>query len=109
MFRSHSLPIFFCYVLGFSSDFFNVLDARKNGAVVGAVYKDMKGPLFPTIAVHSQNEEYVFSRQASFIFHQFQEFLLHGVCLYFVSLLFSNLMSWSCLFLYECGSNHCIH
>ncbi|KAG6643661.1 ran-binding protein M homolog isoform X1 [Carya illinoinensis] len=29
----------------------------KNGAVVGAVYKDMKGPLFPTIAVHSQNEE----------------------------------------------------
>lgn len=29
----------------------------KNGAVVGAVYKDVKGPLFPTIAVHSQNEE----------------------------------------------------
>ncbi|KAF3445446.1 hypothetical protein FNV43_RR10622 [Rhamnella rubrinervis] len=29
----------------------------KNGAVVGAVDKDMKGPLFPTIAVHSQNEE----------------------------------------------------
>ncbi|KAJ6762120.1 RAN BINDING PROTEIN 9-RELATED [Salix koriyanagi] len=31
----------------------------KNGAVVGAVYKDkdMKGPLFPTVAVHSQNEE----------------------------------------------------
>lgn len=34
-------------------------DASKNGAVVGAVYKDVKGPLFPTIAVHSQNEEYV--------------------------------------------------
>ncbi|KAL6297330.1 hypothetical protein ACE6H2_005472 [Prunus campanulata] len=31
----------------------------KNGAVVGTVPKDMKGPLFPTIAVHSQNEEYV--------------------------------------------------
>ncbi|CAK9137126.1 unnamed protein product [Ilex paraguariensis] len=31
----------------------------KNGAVVGTVYKDVKGPLFPTIAVHSQNEEYV--------------------------------------------------
>ncbi|KAB5511154.1 hypothetical protein DKX38_030188 [Salix brachista] len=33
----------------------------KNGAVVGAVHKDkdMKGPLFPTVAVHSQNEEYV--------------------------------------------------
>ncbi|XP_022949103.1 ran-binding protein M homolog [Cucurbita moschata] len=29
----------------------------KNGIVVGAVEKDMKGPLFPTIAVHSQNEE----------------------------------------------------
>lgn len=29
----------------------------KNGEVVGTVYKDVKGPLFPTIAVHSQNEE----------------------------------------------------
>lgn len=29
----------------------------KNGQVVGTVYKDMKGLLFPTIAVHSQNEE----------------------------------------------------
>ncbi|XP_044475760.1 ran-binding protein M homolog isoform X1 [Mangifera indica] len=29
----------------------------KNGAVVGAVCNDIKGPLFPTIAVHSQNEE----------------------------------------------------
>ncbi|CAN6584389.1 unnamed protein product [Malus baccata var. baccata] len=29
----------------------------KNGAVVGTVPKDIKGPLFPTIAVHSQNEE----------------------------------------------------
>ncbi|KAM1181004.1 hypothetical protein ACFX1Q_020887 [Malus domestica] len=29
----------------------------KNGAVVGTVPKDMKGPLFPTIAVHSQNKE----------------------------------------------------
>ncbi|WCJ44245.1 SPla/RYanodine receptor (SPRY) domain-containing protein [Euphorbia peplus] len=29
----------------------------KNGAVVGAVYKDIKGPLFPTVAVHSRNEE----------------------------------------------------
>ncbi|KAK4793442.1 hypothetical protein SAY86_023877 [Trapa natans] len=29
----------------------------KNGTVVGTVYKDMKGPLFPTVAVHSQNEE----------------------------------------------------
>lgn len=31
----------------------------KNGAVVGTAPKDMKGPLFPTVAVHSQNEEYV--------------------------------------------------
>ncbi|KAJ6433625.1 hypothetical protein OIU84_017342 [Salix udensis] len=29
----------------------------KNGAVVGAVYKDIKGLLIPTVAVHSQNEE----------------------------------------------------
>ncbi|KAK7851044.1 ran-binding protein m like protein [Quercus suber] len=29
----------------------------KNGAVVGTVYNDVKGSLFPTIAVHSQNEE----------------------------------------------------
>ncbi|CAK8575272.1 unnamed protein product [Lathyrus sativus] len=29
----------------------------KNGRVVGTVCKDMKGPLFPTVAVHSQNEE----------------------------------------------------
>ncbi|XP_043713811.1 ran-binding protein M homolog isoform X2 [Telopea speciosissima] len=29
----------------------------KNGKLVGTVYKDVKGPLFPTIAVHSQNEE----------------------------------------------------
>ncbi|XP_021601534.1 ran-binding protein M homolog isoform X2 [Manihot esculenta] len=29
----------------------------KNGAVVGAVSNEMEGPLFPTVAVHSQNEE----------------------------------------------------
>ncbi|KAL3513373.1 hypothetical protein ACH5RR_026090 [Cinchona calisaya] len=29
----------------------------KNGKVVGTVIKDVKGPLFPTVAVHSQNEE----------------------------------------------------
>ncbi|KAK9110110.1 hypothetical protein Sjap_018170 [Stephania japonica] len=29
----------------------------KNGNLVGTAYKDVKGPLFPTIAVHSQNEE----------------------------------------------------
>ena len=34
-------------------------DNSKNGAVVGAVYKDIKGLLLPTVAVHSQNEEYV--------------------------------------------------
>jgi len=32
--------------------------ASKNGQVVGTVFKEMKGPLFPTVAVHSQNEEY---------------------------------------------------
>ncbi|RZC62677.1 hypothetical protein C5167_024420 [Papaver somniferum] len=30
----------------------------KNGELIGTVYKDVKGPLYPTIAVHSQNEEY---------------------------------------------------
>nr|XP_010911815.1 ran-binding protein M homolog isoform X1 [Elaeis guineensis]XP_010911816.1 ran-binding protein M homolog isoform X1 [Elaeis guineensis] len=29
----------------------------KNGELVGNVVKDIKGPLFPTIALHSQNEE----------------------------------------------------
>ncbi|XP_074561534.1 ran-binding protein M homolog [Curcuma longa] len=29
----------------------------KNAKLVGAVAKDIKGPLYPTIAVHSQNEE----------------------------------------------------
>lgn len=36
-----------------SQDFF----FTKNGKLVGTVYKDVKGPLFPTIAVHSKNEE----------------------------------------------------
>ncbi|CAI8583065.1 unnamed protein product [Vicia faba] len=41
----------------------------KNGRVVGTVYKDMKGPLFPTVAVHSQNEEvHVNFGQKPFIF-----------------------------------------
>lgn len=29
----------------------------KNGTIVGTVLKDVKAPLFPTVAVHSQNEE----------------------------------------------------
>ncbi|KAL2513305.1 SPla/RYanodine receptor (SPRY) domain-containing protein [Abeliophyllum distichum] len=29
----------------------------KNGVVVGTVYKEVKGPVFPTVAVHSQGEE----------------------------------------------------
>ncbi|XP_073288222.1 ran-binding protein M homolog isoform X1 [Primulina huaijiensis] len=29
----------------------------KNGVIVGTVYKDIKGPVFPTVAVHSQSEE----------------------------------------------------
>ena len=37
-------------------DFFS----SKNGTIVGKVYKDVKCQLFPTVAVHSQNEEYVF-------------------------------------------------
>lgn len=30
---------------------------RKNGNIVGSFPKEIKGALFPTIAVHSQNEE----------------------------------------------------
>ncbi|KAI3990893.1 hypothetical protein MKX01_026077 [Papaver californicum] len=29
----------------------------KNGELIGTVYKDVKGALYPTVAVHSQNEE----------------------------------------------------
>jgi hypothetical protein len=36
-----------------------LFDGSKNGQVVGTVYKEMQGPLYPTVAVHSQNEEYV--------------------------------------------------
>ncbi|KAJ6855501.1 ran-binding protein M [Populus alba x Populus x berolinensis] len=38
---------------------------HKNGAVVGGVYKEIKGPLFPTVAVHSQNEEQEAMKQKS--------------------------------------------
>ncbi|GAB2217538.1 hypothetical protein Droror1_Dr00000735 [Drosera rotundifolia] len=31
----------------------------KNGAIVGSLCKDVKGPLYPTVAVHSPNEEVV--------------------------------------------------
>lgn len=31
----------------------------KNGQLVGTLYKDINPPLFPTIAVHSLNEEYL--------------------------------------------------
>lgn len=65
-----SLPPFsiLFYVIKHPSSFYNlnlslslclIIIASKNGQVVGTVYKDIKGPLFPTIAVHSQNEEYV--------------------------------------------------
>ncbi|KAL5715743.1 hypothetical protein ACHQM5_017520 [Ranunculus cassubicifolius] len=48
-----------------SQDFF----FTKNGKLVGTVYKDVKGPLFPTVAVHSQNEEVnVNFGQESFLF-----------------------------------------
>ncbi|XP_010543632.1 PREDICTED: ran-binding protein 10 [Tarenaya hassleriana] len=41
----------------------------KNGAVVGTVTKDIKGLLYPTVAVHSQNEEvYVNFGQKKFAF-----------------------------------------
>eukprot|EP00262_Sarcandra_glabra_P012789 TRINITY_DN3373_c0_g1_i2.p1 TRINITY_DN3373_c0_g1~~TRINITY_DN3373_c0_g1_i2.p1 ORF type:complete len:473 (+),score=78.82 TRINITY_DN3373_c0_g1_i2:76-1494(+) len=41
----------------------------KNGKLVGAIEKDVKGPLFPTISVHSQNEEvHVNFGQKDFVF-----------------------------------------
>lgn len=36
----------------------DIFDASVNGTLVGTVSKYIKGPLFPTVAVHSQNEEY---------------------------------------------------
>lgn len=36
----------------------SMLMCSKNGELVGAINKEVKGDLFPTIAVHSQNEEY---------------------------------------------------
>lgn len=35
-----------------------LLIGSKNGKLIGTVPKDVKCPLFPTVAVHSQNEEY---------------------------------------------------
>ncbi|MBA0659609.1 hypothetical protein Goklo_011724 [Gossypium klotzschianum] len=51
------------FIVCYSHDFVcSYVDASKNGAIVGTVSKEkeMKGHLFPTIAVHSQNEEYVY-------------------------------------------------
>lgn len=42
------------------------LICRKNGKLVGTIEKDIKGPLYPTIAVHSQNEEYVITMHVQF-------------------------------------------
>ncbi|KAM1075133.1 hypothetical protein ACFX2H_019770 [Malus domestica] len=64
----------------------------KNGAVVGTVPKDMKGPLFPTIAVHSQNEEvhvnfgqqpFAFDLKARYTFHclSIQRTMILLICL----------------------------
>lgn len=35
------------------------MNIRKNGVLVGTVFKDVKSPVIPTVAVHSQGEEYV--------------------------------------------------
>lgn len=43
------------------------LYARKNGTLIGMVHKDVKTPLFPTVAVHSQNEEYASPFSLKFI------------------------------------------
>lgn len=48
----------FCILTNILYFSFHVVGS-KNGAEVGRTYKEMKVPLFPTIAVHSQNEEYV--------------------------------------------------
>ncbi|KAI7750926.1 hypothetical protein M8C21_003091 [Ambrosia artemisiifolia] len=44
--------------IGFTNEGFNLRrQPGKNGQVVGTVEKDVKGRLYPTVAVHSQNEE----------------------------------------------------
>ncbi|MFQ6625600.1 hypothetical protein Gotur_004567 [Gossypium turneri] len=71
------------------------VDASKNGAIVGTVSKEkeMKGHLFPTIAVHSQNEEvhvnfgqkkFAFDVKASYI--SFSAYL-YGILSFSISLL----------------------
>ncbi|KAK3006090.1 hypothetical protein RJ639_016534 [Escallonia herrerae] len=45
----------------------------KNGAVVGTVYKDVKGRLFPTIAVHSQNEEFKLAKDDALVDFEIDE------------------------------------
>ncbi|KAK2978549.1 hypothetical protein RJ640_009508 [Escallonia rubra] len=45
----------------------------KNGAVVGTVYKDVKGRLFPTISVHSQNEEFKLAKDDALVDFEIDE------------------------------------
>ena len=52
-----------------------MFNASKNGQLVSSIYKDMKGTLFPTIAVHSQNEEYVHIHHFHFSFTGLTVFL----------------------------------
>lgn len=80
---------FFLLSVSITRFFYSLFDASKNGQVVGTVYKDMKGPLFPTIAVHSQNEEYVLLMSFNIIyliFHLLE--WLHCMLLYLVSSFF---------------------
>ncbi|KAA3455346.1 ran-binding protein 10 [Gossypium australe] len=55
------------------------VDASKNGVLVGTVCKEkeMKGRLFPTIAVHSQNEDCILGPVVHFLLiHQYTRYFL---------------------------------
>lgn len=80
------------------------IDASKNGALVGRVCKDIKGPLFPTFAVHSQIEEYAYLQQFKCLYLAFMLWMMTmylvwnsrdlAISLSFVSLLNSNSFKW---------------
>ncbi|MBA0692066.1 hypothetical protein Goari_009655, partial [Gossypium aridum] len=84
------------FIVCYSHDFVcSYVDASKNGAIVGTVSKEkeMKGHLFPTIAVHSQNEEvhvnfgqkkFAFDVKASYI--SFSAYV-YGILSFSISLL----------------------
>lgn len=74
---------------------FCVLVCRKNGKLVGNVRLDIKGPLYPLVALHSPNEEYAIPSIMLYL----QLFLLinHGhVILYYGAIWFAVMCKHYC-------------